>query len=121
MTPSRTLLLSATLFLLGGGLLVASAEGRWLPPFVVGLVVGLGALGVRLTEHQPVGLDATQEVCLASLIREGQTLQAVRRLQSLGDNDVKTAYRYVRRLERRERRLQEPGARDAADQELWWA
>jgi hypothetical protein len=121
MTPSRTLFLAATLFVFGGGFLFASAEGHGLPPLVVGVVVGLGALGAHLTEHQPVGLNATQEVCLTSLIREGHTLKAVRRLQSLGDNDVKTAYRYVRRLERREPRHGGRSARGSADQELWWA
>lgn len=69
-----------------------------------------------LAERRSARLSPEQEARVACLVREGHTLRAVRRLREVGGNDLRTAYRYVRRLERRDRRHE----RAERDPNLWW-
>lgn len=117
MTPPKLLLITTALFLSGGSLLVtAASEPRGLAACIAGFFAGAVAFAMFLTERAAqLELSSEQEQCALSLVREGRKIRAARRVRDAGNSDLKTALRYVHRLERRHH------AKRPAGRDLWWA
>ncbi len=125
MTPPKLLLLTAGLFLLGGGLLVAATAGsRGLAACAIGLFVGAAALAMQLSGREFDSSPEEQRAANGAL--EARRLEAGQQVLKGERRNPKTASYHPYRSHRHKLRWGlGPSSRQAftnqdLKQELWW-
>lgn len=100
-TPPRIMVATTLLFVCSAVLFtLAGREPKAATVFGAALVSGAVTLAIFLSEQQRrrVTLAPEKRQQLETLLRQGRTLKAVRRLRESAPTDTRSAYRYIRHL-----------------------
>jgi putative intracellular protease/amidase len=101
-TPARIMVLGTLLSICSAALLLAAGrEPQAGTVFGAALASGAATLAIFLSEQRRVTVAPEMREQIAALVQQGRTLKAVRRLRESAPTDTRSAYRYVRQLERK--------------------